>query len=153
MLKTIKQFFDKHLQADEAGSITEHTLQLATAALFAEMMRLGNSSGQAERTAVTAAIRSKFKLSDAEIEELILLAQQEAGQATDYYQFTSLINRDYTPVQKIRIIEHLWEVAFADQVLDKYEEHLVRKIADLLYVSHRDFIAAKLRAKRAAGLS
>ncbi|HDH50110.1 MAG TPA: TerB family tellurite resistance protein, partial [Nitrospirae bacterium] len=78
---------------------------------------------------------------------LLTLAEQEVKRATDYYEFTSLINRGFTYEQKVKVVEHLWEVAFADDTLDKYEEHMVRRIADLIYVSHKDFIEAKLRAR------
>ena len=56
--------------------------------------------------------------------------------------------RGFTYPQKVKIIEHLWEIAFADTSLDKHEEHMVRKIADLIYVEHKDFIDAKLRVKK-----
>lgn len=68
------------------------------------------------------------------------------------YQFTSLLNRHFSAEQKERIIEHLWRVAFADAKLSAWEQHLVRKVADLLYVPHSVYIAAKLRARDAAGL-
>ena len=52
----------------------------------------------------------------------------------------------------MKVIEHLWEIAFADSRLDKYEEHMVRKIAGLIYVEHKDFINAKLRVKKRLGI-
>jgi uncharacterized tellurite resistance protein B-like protein len=82
---------------------------------------------------------------------LIQLAEDEAGDATDYYQFTSLINRQFSAAQKERVIELMWEVAYADADLSAHEQHVVRKIADLLHVPHRAYIAAKLRARDASG--
>jgi uncharacterized tellurite resistance protein B-like protein len=79
----------------------------------------------------------------------VSLAEEAAHHATSDYEFTSLINKGFTPEQKVKVVEHLWEVAFADRELHKYEEHLVRRIADLLYVSHTDFIAAKHRVQLA----
>ena len=73
----------------------------------------------------------------------MVLAAAQRTQATDYYQFTSLINRGFSYTQKITLIQLLWEVAFSDGELDIYEEHLVRKIADLLHISHMDFIKTK----------
>lgn len=73
------------------------------------------------------------------------LAEQQRKQATDYFQFTSLINKGYSLEQKIGLIESLWKIAFIDGVLDMNEEYLVRKIADLLYVPHTAFIMAKNR--------
>ncbi|MGD8559291.1 MAG: TerB family tellurite resistance protein, partial [Gammaproteobacteria bacterium] len=73
--------------------------------------------------------------------------------ATCYYEFTSLINDEFTPADKAQIIELMWQVAYADDELEKYEEALVRKIADLLYVPHTQFIAAKHRVKSQRGLT
>jgi uncharacterized tellurite resistance protein B-like protein len=100
-----------------------------------------------ERETVRRAVQDKFDLGPEETAELLRLAEEEARDATDYYQFTSLINQHFTPEQRVRLIEHLWRVAYADGDLHVYEEHLVRKIADLIHVPHKAFIAAKLRAK------
>ena len=69
----------------------------------------------------------------------------ERTESTDYFQFTSLINGVYTPEQKVSVVELLWRIAYANERLHKYEEHLVRKVADLLHVPHSAFIAAKFR--------
>ena len=70
----------------------------------------------------------------------MVLAAEQRTQATNYYQFTSLINNGFSHEQKITLIKLLWEVAFVDGELDIYEEHLVRKIADFPHVSHMDLI-------------
>ena len=72
--------------------------------------------------------------------------------ASDYYQFTSLINRRFTQPQKERIVELMWEVAYADAAAHPYEEHLIRKLADLLYVEHHALHCAKLKARDASRL-
>ena len=72
--------------------------------------------------------------------------------ATDYFQFTSLINKQCSLEQKVRIVENMWHVAMSDGHISAHENHLMRKIADLLYVGHADYIAAKQRARQAAGL-
>jgi len=150
MLAAIKQFFDKHMMpaAKEGGDRPEHALRLTTAALLIEMMRMDHEVTPEERQVVTEAMRAEFSLSENETATLIALAEEEAGQATDYHQFTSLINKSFTIEQKTKVVEYLWRVAYADNKLDKYEEHMVRKIAELLYVPHSAFIAAKHRAKK-----
>jgi uncharacterized tellurite resistance protein B-like protein len=87
-------------------------------------------------------------LDESQVEELMACAEAERAHSTDYYQFTSRINQSYGAAQKAKLIELLWRVAYADKVLDKCEEHLVRKIADLLYVPHSVFVAAKHRAQK-----
>ena len=78
---------------------------------------------------------------------LMALAAEEARLATDYFQFTSLINKNFSAGQKVQVVEYLWQVAYADGQLDAHEQHFMRKIADLLYVSHADYVAAKQRAR------
>ena len=79
------------------------------------------------------------------IDDLFILASEEARQSVDLYQFTSLIREHFSQEKKIKTIECLWTIAYADNHLDAHEEHLIRRIADLLYVTHQDFINAKHR--------
>jgi uncharacterized tellurite resistance protein B-like protein len=148
MLAAIREFLDRQLADDRSGS-DRHSIEVATAALLLEVARLEDGVGAAERDVVQRAVRAKFHLADADAEQLIALAEAEARNANDYWQFTSIINKRFTPRQKIRVIELLWEVAYADAELSRYEEHLIRKLADLLYVEHGDYIAAKLKARDA----
>ncbi len=91
-----------------------------------------------------------FELSAQECDALVRLAEEELDGTVSYFEFTRLINEQFTMRQKAHIVELLWKVAFSDAKIDKYEEHYVRKIADLLYVPHREFIAAKHRAEDAS---
>ena len=146
----IKQFFERHIGNSRGSSneISEHSLQLATAALLIEMMRADAKVSEDERRMVMKTIMAKFNLSEEESIALLQFAKEEIRKATGYYEFTSLINRGFAYEEKVRVVENLWEIAFADKSLDKYEEHMVRKIADLIYVEHKDFIDAKLRVKK-----
>ena len=147
MLDTIREFFERHIGGDAPQEDDRHALQLATAALLVEVARIDGEIQPAERDAVLRAVRGKFALSDDEAETLFRLAEEEARQATGYYQFTSLINRQFTIEQKTRVIELLWEAAYADADLTAHEQHVMRKIADLLYIPHAAYIAAKMRAR------
>src|SRR5688572_20727110 len=150
MLKAIREFFDQNLAPSDKPAGKRHTLELATATLLAEVMRLEGVKPE-ERAAVLVAVRSQFRLEPGEAEELVRLAEEEAKDATDYYQFTSLIRQHYSQEDRQAIVELLWRVAYADKGLSSHEMHVVRKIADLLYVPHSAYIAAKMRAKEAAG--
>jgi len=151
MLNTIREFFERHIGAPVAPKDERHTIELATAALLFEVVRIDGEIETRERQAVHDAVGRKFGLSSEEAATLARLAEEEVRQATDYYQFTSLINKRFTPEQKERVIELMWQVAYSDARLSAHEEHLVRKIADLLYVPHASYIAAKLRARDATG--
>jgi uncharacterized tellurite resistance protein B-like protein len=154
MIAAIKEFFAEFIEAGTQQTEAERAqaLQIATAALLLEMMHIDDRVDKDERAAIAAALRRQFGLDAQQFERLIVLAQQQADQATDYYQFTSLINKTCDAAQKNTIIENLWRVAMADGRLDAHELHLMRKLADLLYVSQADYIAAKERARAAAGL-
>jgi len=149
MLSAIRNFFDTALAAP-AGGDDRHSIEVATAALLVEIVRMDGEAKPAERTAVLRAVRGKFGLSTYDAQSLIDLAEAEARQANDYYQFTSIVNQRFTHPQKIRVVELLWEVAYSDATIHPLEEHLIRKLADLLHVEHRDYITAKLRARDAA---
>jgi uncharacterized tellurite resistance protein B-like protein len=151
MLNAIREFFDQHVAAGAAGGDERHTIEVATAALLVETVRLDGEIDASERAAAHRAVRAKFGLGEAEAATLIRLAEEEARDATGYYQFTSLINKQFSAEQKERVIELMWQVAYADAELSAHEQHVVRKIADLLHVPHRAYIAAKLRARTAAG--
>lgn len=145
MIKSILDFFDKHLNKPGVPVDEEHQLKLASASLLIEMIRMDHKIDQAEHDMVKALITKDFKINEEETETLFSLAEQESENAVDYYRFAKLINKEYDNPQKIKVIENLWHIAYADGELDKYEEHYLRKVADLLHVSHKEFIQAKHR--------
>jgi len=147
MLNAIKSFFESNMLQDESKGSTEHSLKLATAALMIEMMRMDDHIHDDEELAMISLVQDKFQLTDEETNEIISLAKLELENSTDYFQFTSLINDQFSYAEKIHIIELLWQLAYADGALDKDEEYLVRKISELLYVSHSDFISTKLKVR------
>ena len=149
MLKSIRDFFENHIAATPTPSDERHSIQLATAALLVEVARIDRQSTEEERAAVQRAVREKFELAADEAAALIELAEAEMKQANDYFQFTSLVNRHFTQEQKLRIIELMWRVAYADAELSAHENHLMRKIGELLHITHGDYIAAKMRAQSA----
>ena len=150
MLNTIRAFFDRNI-GGPANSVAErHSIQLATAALLVEVVRSDAAIEPREQQVVLRAVREKFGLSADEAQTLFRLAEEEVRTANDYYQFTSLINRQFSQQQKLRVIELMWEVAYADTELSAHENHVLRRIAELLHVTHNDYITAKIRARDAA---
>jgi uncharacterized tellurite resistance protein B-like protein len=151
MLDSIKTFFRRHMLAETADGpeAAGHRARVAAAALLVEVVRSDSEFSEVERAAVLAAARRKFDLDETESKQLLDLAEAQAADAHDLYQFTSQVNAAFTAEQKIRLIEELWRVAWSDDVLHRYEEHLIRRVADLIYVPHSAFIAAKLRIQDA----
>ena len=149
MLNKIKNFFDERLilGAVSGDPDTEHVLRLAIGALLLEMTHMDGEVWPEQRKAVEAAVLDHFDLEEEEVKELLALSEAERTDSTDYFQFTSLINDAYTQDEKVRLVELLWQIAYANESLHKYEEHMVRKIADLLHISHKAFLAAKFKAR------
>jgi len=153
MIVKIKRFFEQYIIVTESISEDEleHQLQLACAALMIEVLYADYSVDQSEIDTLRKALQDNFDLKIDEAESLIQLAEEERTQATDYYQFTSLINEFYTQQQKRELVTRLWQMAYADHTVHKLEEHLVRRLADLLHVPHSAFIQSKHRASAKPG--
>ncbi len=151
MLDSINSFFDKYLKSSDQETDSEHNvdqLQLASAALMIEVSKADHNIDDVELVKISEILESKFSLAKETLNELFEMAKVEADNATSLYQFTTLINDSYSPEEKISLIKNMWEVAFIDGDLDKYEENIIRKVSDLLYVSHGDFIKTKLSLKK-----
>ena len=150
MLTKLKEFLAARLGADTPSVHSAHGRHLAAAALLIEVARADYGFDPREQLALQEALRRSFDLSHAEIETLLALAEAEAREATSSYAFTRLINEEYSDEEKSDLLRAMWSVAFADGEVDKYEEHLIRKIAGLIYVPHSEFIRTKLEAGAAA---
>ncbi len=152
MLGNIKKFFEKSITGGKVAltseKLTEEGLRLATAVLLIEVTRADHHVKQEEREVVIKALRKSFDLTGKEIDELIILAEEEVKGATSLFQFTHLIDKGFPYEKKREVVRQLWQVALSDDEMDKYEVHLIRKVADLLHVSHGDFIAAKQEARK-----
>ncbi len=153
MLKSLKDLFDSLLPPapDADPRQAEHALQLATAVMLVEVMRADTRFHDGEREAVRAALRDKFALGDDEAQRLAELAETTAQGATDLFSFTSRINERFDMPQKLRMVEHMWRVAYADGDLSAHERHVLWRVADLLHVPQGAYVHARLRAQQAAG--
>ena len=149
MISRIQKFFQSSMsQTDE--QLSDHRLNMAAAALLIEIGRADFSLQPEEIEAITQSLQKTLDISDAESATLVSMAMEESESASSLYEFTKLIKDHYTPEQKQTLMEQLWRVAFSDNQLNKYEEHLLRRIADLIYLPHKDFIQAKHRVEEEA---
>lgn len=154
MLRSLKDLFGALLEPATGATSpppSEHALHLATAVLLVEVMRAEAGIGAAERLTALQALRTKFgDLTVDEIDTLLARAEGVAQDATDLHQFTSALNARLDDAAKIRMVEAMWSVAFADGELAAHERHIVWRVADLLHVRPGDYAAAKSRAQAAA---
>jgi uncharacterized tellurite resistance protein B-like protein len=149
VLSKLSRFIERHLQPAGGSSsvLSDHQKQLAVAALLIEVAMADHQFSEQEFHNLTVILERKFSLLPAELDELINLAKNETNHATSLHQFTQLINQYCTTEEKFNLMKAMWEVAYADGDLDKYEDYIVRKVADLIYVPHTEFIRAKSLVK------
>ncbi|POP53105.1 TerB family tellurite resistance protein [Zhongshania marina] len=149
MFEKLKQLFSG---ADEDSKDSAMSLELAAAALLIEVSKSDYQQDPAEIEKIRGLLVSRFSVSLADIEEFMATAAALNKDSTSLYPFTRYINDNCNNLEKYELIVALWEVAIEDGNIDKYEDHLIRKISDLIYLPHTEFIRAKLTCtEKAAG--
>lgn len=141
MFEKLKQLFSG---ADEDSKGSAMSLELAAAALLIEVSKSDYQQDPAEIEKIRDLLVSRFSVSLADIEEFMAMAAALNKDSTSLYPFTRYINDNCNNLEKYELIVALWEVAIEDGNIDKYEDHLIRKISDLIYLPHTEFIRAKL---------
>ena len=149
MLRALAGFFDQTFGDAEAATeeSREQDLKLATAVLLVEVARADFAEDEFELDKVAELLRQHLELSRREVEQLVAEAREQADHAASLQAFTRQLHEELGVEEKLRVVEMLWEVALADAKLDKHEDHLVRKVAGLLYVSHSDLIRVRNRVQ------
>ena len=146
MITTIQVLLKKYSRSavtpQEDG---EQALRLATAALLVEVARADEQITEEERAAARRVVENGYSLSPEQARELVDMAEREAANVTSLYPFTRLITSECSLDDRTEIVRMLWEVTHADGHIDAHEEHLVRKVANLLYVPHSRFIQTRLQ--------
>ena len=144
LLKRLKDLLRKEGTATD--ELEHRALELACAALMFEVARADFAVEAIEQETVTALLKDQFNLSSDEVSEITEAAVEQADAATCLFEFTRTLNESASAEQKRNLLAMMWRVAMADDALSRYEEHVIRKVADLLYVPHGDFISAKQSA-------
>jgi uncharacterized tellurite resistance protein B-like protein len=142
MLMKITAFFQSlNEQAESTKSAL--SVEMACTVLLCEVMKADGHLDEAEQSLLTEMISQQFSLSEKEVRELIQQAIELSEHAIDFHQFTSKINSHYSPQEKGEIVTLLWKLAMADGKIASIEEHIIRRVSDLLYLSHSQYIHAK----------
>lgn len=147
MIAALKALFEMPQQ--ESRESLQHRLHLAAAALLIETARADFTQDGSEQAALEELLSNALGLEKAEVHELVEQASNQVDEATSLYEFTRVINDYYSAAQKLQLVSAMWRVAYADGKLDKYEEALIRQVAELTYVPHQDYIRSKLAARNA----
>jgi uncharacterized tellurite resistance protein B-like protein len=145
MIAAIQVLLRKHLSTGVgAADARESMLQAAAAALLMEIASADDHVSDGERTAIRRIVGETFAISAEQAASISREAEHRSDEVTSLYPFTRLLTSECSMEERIEIVHSLWEVAFVDGHIDAHEEHLIRKIADLLYVPHSQFIRGKL---------
>jgi len=129
-----------------------HDLEVAVAALLVRAATTHEDFNEPERDAIRRILASTFKLEPATIERLIETAEHEEARHMDLFRWTQAIKRDYDERERIALIEKMWEVVYADGILDDFEANLLRRVAGLIYVPDRESGQARQRVMARLGI-
>ena len=140
MFKALKALLEP---AEAQPTPTSRDVESASAALMIMLAIADSHFDDRERQMVVKLIKERSELDDAELNMLISEAEQAATSATSIYEFSQKLNKVLVYEDRVKVVRGMWEVAYADGVIDKYEEHLIRRVCDLMYVSHQDFIQTR----------
>ena len=147
VLNRLQEIFSNTPDAATPKLTGRPNIDLACAALLVEVARADYADDPKETEATLTAIRKVLRIPEADIAELLSEANAEVEEGTSVFPHTSLINEHCSREQKYDILVAMWQVAFADGNLDKYEEHLIRRVAGLIHLDHSEFIQAKIEAR------
>lgn len=146
MITFLKKMFQSD-QTKQSRSDSEFKKQIAACVLLVEAAHADDECSQAEMAHIVETVRQKFGLSPEYAAELIELAHQERKNSVDLWQFTNYLNQQLSKDEKLAILEDVWRIIFTDGHLEMHEDHLAHKLANLLRLTHKELIDAKLKAK------
>jgi len=125
----------------------KNKVQIATCAIFLEMAKSDDNFTEEESKQIVSVMQRTFDLEKEYVDELIDLAKSRLVQSISIYEFTGIINTNFTSDEKFELMKNLWRLIYTDQKLDKYEDQLVKRLGTMLHLEHKDVIAAKLMVK------
>lgn len=145
MIESLKTLFSA--PETEHGKPDDRQLAIAATALMVQLSRVDNDQDERELQAIVDCAVKAHQVTREEAEDILSSALAQAEDATSLYEFTEQINESLDQEGKQVLLESIWHVALADDRIDKYEEHLIRRIADLLHLNHREFMQARHKAE------
>ena len=147
MIDLVKNFFGRHIRNSSTDQEVEkpHDIRMAICALFLEMANIDGEFSESEQKNIILTLEKDYHLPEEYADALIEASNEELKGSIDLWKFTNLINQNYSGEEKIRIIEMVWKIAYADGTLDKHEDYLVHKLSKLLRLTHKQLIDAKLK--------
>jgi len=125
----------------------DEKIKTATCVLFIELARADGNFSEDEKKLIINIIKNEYELSSQSVDELLQYSEVKRKESLDLYQFTSVIDSSFSGKEKFDLMVNLWQLVYSDNKLDKYEDHIIKKIGGLLNLEHKDIIDAKLLVK------
>ena len=147
MINNLFELFKKLIEVPDDEPQDDNTIVLAAVSLMLEVARSDSGGEQVEHDLIRGILTNEFKVEIELIDNLLEAGVEKVEDATDLFQFTQLINDQYSHEQKEGLIYAMWRVALADGKVQAIEDHIIRRVAGLIHVSHSDFIRLKLKAR------
>jgi|TARA_B110000914_G_scaffold133933_1_gene117078 uncharacterized tellurite resistance protein B-like protein len=147
MINNLFELFKKLIEVPDDEPQDDNTIVLAAVSLMLEVARSDSGGEQVEHDLIRGILTNEFKVESELIDNLLEAGVEKVEDATDLFQFTQLINDQYSHEQKEGLIYAMWRVALADGKVQAIEDHIIRRVAGLIHVSHSDFIRLKLKAR------
>jgi uncharacterized tellurite resistance protein B-like protein len=145
MLGFIKSLITNDNLSEQPSEFDRDTqLKIATCALMLEVANSDDEFVVEEKSFITKTMKEEFNLDDKLVSELLSISKEKVKQSVSLYEFTDIINKNYSKDEKLTILDNLWKLVYADGTLDKYEEYFIRTISKNLHLNHTDMIASKL---------
>ena len=150
-MKSISDFF-KDITSNKKTNIKPNSLEsfkdemvLSICVLLIEVSKSDDDYDDSEKEKIIELLKKQFSLNNDQIDILMMMADKKNDEIVSLHELTASLNKEYTYSEKKNVIKMLWDIAYSDGRIDKYEDYTIRKISDLLYIKHSDFIKAKLR--------
>jgi len=150
-MKSISDFF-KDITSNKKTNIKPNSLEsfkdemvLSICVLLIEVSKSDDDYDDSEKEKIIDLLKKQFSLNHDQIDILMMMADKKNNEIVSLHELTASLNKEYTYSEKKNVIKMLWDIAYSDGRIDKYEDYTIRKISDLLYIKHSDFIKAKLR--------
>jgi uncharacterized tellurite resistance protein B-like protein len=148
MINKIKDLIGNFSKTEELNEEPDLSmLNSACAALLVEIAFADKDFEEREKQILKESLIQTYDIEESAVQEIIDDAQQEVNESTSLYAYTRIVNDEFEYNDKLDLLRNLWKVAYSDGNLDKYEEHLIRKISDLIHISHSDYINIKLEIR------
>jgi uncharacterized tellurite resistance protein B-like protein len=148
--KILSNESSESLKEESANKSDHHEkqLQIATAAIFIEMAKADGEFSDEEREHIVVSLKNRYGLEEEYVHDLIELSKAELKDSISLYEFSGVINKNFTFEDKFELLKNLWRLIYTDKTLDKYEDHLIKKIGGMLQIEHKQIINAKMLIRK-----